>query len=115
MKSFVIALSLIFIMFIIGSNALSSSNVLIKEKKESYQACIRLRNKAPNLNLKCENLLDNIPKTVKTNKNVVDSTNSRVKILSNDEAFTRKVNKSEELKLRNLIEKLANENKVRKD
>ena len=114
MKSFVIALSFIFIMFIIGSNALSSSNVLDKEKNESYQACIRIRDKAPNLNLKCENILDSIPKTVKTAKNV-DTHNSGVKMLSNDEAFTRKVNKSEEIKLRNLIEKLVNENKLRKD
>ena len=114
MKSFVIALSLIFIMFIIGSNALSSSNILIKEKMESYQACVRIRNKAPNLNLRCENLIENIPELVKTAKNV-DSINNGVKMLSNDEAFTRKVNKSEEIKLRNLIEKLANENKLRKD
>ena len=114
MKSFAIALSLIFIIFIIGGNALSSSNILINEKMESYQACVRIRNKAPNLNLRCEKLIENIPELVKTAKNV-DSSNNGVKMLSNDEAFTRKVNKSEEIKLRNLIEKLANENKLRKD
>ena len=114
MKFPIIPLSLIFLIFEIVNNSFSSSNVLSKEKKESYQACIRIRNKAPNLNLKCENLIDNIPKTVKTAKNV-DSHNTGVKMLSNDEAFTRKVNKSEEIKLRNLIEKLVNENKLRKD
>ena len=112
MKSFAIALSILLIMFVIGSNALSSSSntILIKERKESYQACIRLRSKAPNLNLHCENLLENIPMDEETEKN-----SQRVKILSNDVALTRKVNKNEEIKLRNLIKKLTNENKTRRD
>ena len=112
MKSFAFALSILFIMFIIGSNALSSSNaILIKERKESYQACIRLRSKAPNLNLQCENLLDNLP-TEETVKNV-ESNNPRIKILSDEAAVTRKVNKSQEIKLRNLIKKLTNEKNLR--
>ena len=115
MKSFPIALSILYIIFIIGSNALSSSNaILIKERMESYQACIRLRSKAPNLNLKCENLLENIPKSGETEKNE-ESNITGVKVLSIDAAVTRKVNKSEEIKLRNLIQKLSNENKLRKD
>ena len=114
MKSFVIALPILFILFIMVSNALSSSNpLLIKERNESYQACIRLRAKAPNLNLKCENILD-IPESGKIIKKE-GINNAEVKILSNEVTVTRKVNKSEEIKLRNLIKKLAYENRLRKD
>ena len=113
MKSFAFALSILFIMFIIGSNALSSSNSLKeKERKESFQACIRLKTKAPNLNLRCENLLEKIHTNEETPKNE-ENININVKYLSNDLAFTRKVNKSEEIKLRNLIKKLTNERKLR--
>ena len=115
MKPFVIALPILFILFIMVSNALSSSNpILIKERIESYHACIRLRAKAPNLNLKCDNILDNIPGSGKNTKKE-GINNSGVKILSNEVTITRKVNKSEEIKLRNLIKKLSNENKFRKD
>ena len=117
MKSFVIALSIIFLLFAIGSNALSSSNsISLKEKRESYMACIRLKIKAPNINLNCENLLENstpMEETEKTDKFI--SRTPGVKVLSNDEALTRKVNKSEEIKLRNLIKKLSSENKLRRD
>ena len=41
--------------------------------------------------------------------------NNGVKFLSINVASTRKVNKSEEIKLRNLIKKLTSENKLRKD
>ena len=113
MKSFAIALSILYIIFIIGSNALSSSNaILIKERKESYQACVRLRTKAPNLNLQCEKLIENLPTTEETAKNV-ESNSSGIRMLSNDAAVTRKVNKSQEIKLRNLIKKLTIENKLR--
>ena len=40
---------------------------------------------------------------------------SNIKILQNHETETRKVNKSEEIKLRNLIMKLRNQNVMRKD
>ena len=114
MKSFAIALSVVYVMFIIGSNALSSTNSVVKNDiKESYQACIRLRNKAPFLNLKCENIMQNLPKEVKAAKN--DKLSTNVKILSNDVTFTRKVNKSQESKLRRFIKNLSNENKLRKD
>ena len=113
MKSFAIALPILLFMSIIGSNALPSSNSLLnKERRESYQACIRLRAKAPNFNLKCENLIENIhSKEVE----MEDANSNGVKILSTDVARTRKVNKIEEIKLRNLIKKLTNQNKLRKD
>ena len=113
MKPFANASSILYIIFIIGSNALSSSNIiLIKERKESYQACVRLKSKAPNLNLQCKNLLQNLPTTEEMTKNI-ESNTSGIKILSDDAAVTRKVNKIQEIKLRNLIKKLKNENKLR--
>ena len=103
MKSFVIALSIILI-FIIGSNAVSSSNnTLSKERRESYQACIRLRTKAPNLNLKCENLIANFHSAEQIKRDVAKN---GIKFLENDVTGTRKVNKSEEKKLRNFIRKM---------
>ena len=110
MKSIVIALLLIFIVFTIGSNAFTSSNLLrLKEQQESYQACKSLKSKAPYLKLNCENLA---PKKFSQSEN---AENSNIKILQNHETETRKVNKSEEIKLRNLIMKLRNQNVMRKD
>ena len=105
MKSIAIALSLIFIISIIGSNAFTSSNFLrLKEQQESYIACKSLKSKAPYLKLNCENLAPK--KVVKMEKAQL----SNIKILQNHETETRKVNKSEEIKLRNLIRKLKNQN-----
>ena len=107
MKSIAIALSLIFIISIIGSNAFTSSNFLrLKEQQESYIACKSLKSKAPYLKLNCENLA---PKKVVKMEN---SQLSNIKILQNHETETRKVNKSEEIKLRNLIRKLKNQNVI---
>ena len=113
MKSTVIALQIIFIMLIFGSNALSFTNTkLINERMESYEACVRLRNKAPSLKLNCENLKDNIhSEEVK----IQETNHSGIKLLSSIAAETRKVNKSQEIKLRNLIKRLSNENRLRKD
>ena len=105
MKSIAIALSLIFIISIIGSNAFTSSNFLrLKEQQESYIACKSLKSKAPYLKLNCDNLA---PKKVVKMEN---AQLSNIKILQNHETETRKVNKSEEIKLRNLIRKLKNQN-----
>ena len=107
MKPFAIALSIIYI-FIIGSNAYTSSNLLsLKEQEESYLACKSLKSKAPYLKLNCENLSPRHIEELKTNEN-------GVKILLNADTGTRKVNKSEEIKLKNLIKKLKNENVMRK-
>ena len=105
MKTIAIALSLIFIISIIGSNAFTSSNFLrLKEQQESYIACKSLKSKAPYLKLNCENLA---PKKLVKMEN---AQLSNIKILQNHETETRKVNKSEEIKLRNLIRKLKNQN-----
>ena len=111
MKSYAIALSIIFILFIIGSNAFTSSNLLsIKEQQESYLACKSLKSKAPYLKLNCENLS---PKNLQKERKETNKVG--VKILRKIETGTRKVNKSEEVKLRNLINKLTSENVLMKD
>ena len=112
MKSFFFSFVILVLLFIIGCNAFSSNILLTKERRESYQACIKLRNKARNLNLKCENLLEKAHSTEAENE---ITNNNGVKFLSINVASTRKVNKSEEIKLRNLIKKLTSENKLRKD
>ena len=110
MKSFAIALSVIFMVFIIGSNAFTSSNLLkFKEQEESYLACKSLKRKAPNLKLNCEKLT---PKKFEETEEIQNN-NVGFKILSDTE--TRKVNKSEEIKLRNLMRTLIYENVIRKD
>ena len=112
MKSFAIASSIIFILFIIGSNAFTSSNFLkMKEQEESYLACKSLKSKAPFLKLNCENLAQKKIQEIEETKN----NNNGVKILTTIDTGTRKVNKSEEIKLRNLIMTLVYENVIRKD
>ena len=111
MKLIAIALSIIFIVFIIGSNAFTSSNLLrLKEQEESYLACKNLKRKAPNLKLNCEKLM---PKKVEEEE--IQNINSEIKILRTSDTGTRKINKIEEIKLRNLIWKLAYENTIRTD
>ena len=113
MKLIVIALQIILCMLIFGSNALSFTNTkLINERMESYEACVRLRNKAPSLKLNCNILKENI---ISEEVNIKKSYHAGIKLLSSIEAETRKVNKSQENKLRNLIRKLANESRLRKD
>ena len=115
MKFPIIPLSIVFIIFEIVNNSFSSSNaILIEERKESYEACVRIRNKAPNLKLKCEDLLEGIV-TNEENEQKEENSNIEIKTLIINENNTRKVNKSEEIKLRKLIQKLSNGNKLRKD
>ena len=103
MRLLIIALPIIYIVFMIGSNALTSSNLLkLKEQEESYLACKNLKATVPHLKLNCENLL---PKKSETG----------VKILTNDETKTKKVNKIQEIKLRNLMRKLTYENEMKSE
>ena len=98
-------LIIIFLIFGIENNTLLSPKRknLYEERIESYQDCIKLKIKAPNLNLKCEHLLDDFilrdTKSQKTNK---------IKTLLIDSSNTRKVNKMEEIKLRKLVQVLSN-------
>ena len=114
MKWLFIALPTIFIMFLIGSNEMSSINNLDKEQRESFEACISLRRKAPYFNLNCERLLDRVP-IVETSINKNKIGNNDIKTLSIYDSETRKVDKNEEIKLRKLVERLFNTNKLRKN
>jgi hypothetical protein len=115
MKPLLMLLCMTFLILgIQNNNLLSINNTINEERKESYEVCIKLRKKAPNLNLRCERLIENHIINKKINEND-EINNTEIKTLSLDESVIRKVNKSEETKLRNLIKKLSNENKLRKD
>ena len=112
MKWLFIAFPSILVIFCIGANELSFNNISNKKQRESYEACIRLKRKAPYFNLKCEHLLDNIH-YIDTNINKKENINKGVKVLSIYESRTRKVNKSEEIILKNMLEKLLSKsNKI---
>ena len=110
MRNYVIAFIFLFIAYIISSNAMPNFlNNLTKEQSEAYEACNRLRIKAPYLNLKCEKLRE-------TSKKIGEKSNMKgVKLLTRNDANTRKVNKSQEIKLRKLMLKLTSENVLKKD
>ena len=108
MKLYFILLCVILSIIIINNNNLSvlNNNVII-EKKESYEACLKLKTSAPNLNLNCDHLLDNIntnEKEKENKKNEID--NTEIKTLFVDESHIRKVNKVDETKLKNLIDNI---------
>ena len=104
MRKYVIAFVIIYTAYIITSNAMPNFlDNLTQEQTEAYEACNRLRIKAPYLNLKCEKIKE--PK----NKNGETYETQNIKLLSSDDTITRKVNKYQEIKLRNLIAKLASE------
>ena len=109
-------LILAFLFFYIKSNNLRSLDDRINNKrKQSYEACIRLTQKAPHLNLSCENLLyDNIETNEESEKKI-KLRGAEIKTLLIDESEIRKVNKIEEIKLRNLIQKLSKNNQNKKD
>ena len=114
MKISIVIIFIIFLIFGIENNNLSVSKNNLKEIKESYEACRRLKEKAPLLNLKCEHLLDNFNANGENDiKHEIN--NNEIKTLFINESHTRKVNKSEEIKLRNLIQNLSNGKKLRKD
>ena len=109
MRNFVIAFVFIFTIYIITSNAMP--NFLYnwtKEEAEAYEACVRLKTKAPYINLRCEKLKET------SRKNAVKLIKG-IKLLSSRDASTRKVDKIQEMKLRNLLTKLTFENILRKD
>ena len=112
MKLEIISFSLLFMAIVIGCIELSSTNAVNKNRKESYNICIRLREKAPYFNLKCEILLDDI----KDNREKVHGSNdTKIKALSFDKSATRKVDKIQEIKLKNLIRNLSHGKKMRID
>ena len=115
MKLPIVIVSIFFLIFGIENYNLAFLNEIVNEERnESYAACMRLRSKVPNLNLKCEHLLDTMNKKGESQRKVKIN-NTEIKTLNIDESNTRKVNKSEEIKLRNLIKKLSKVNNQRKD
>ena len=115
MKLPIVIVSIFFLIFGIENYNLAFLNEIVNEdKNESYEACIKLRDTAPNLNLKCEHLLNTINKK-EENQRKEKINNTEIKTLIIDESNTRKVNKSEEIKLRNLIKKLSKDINQRKD
>ena len=111
MKISIIIICIIFLIFGIENNNLSVSK---NNLKESYEACRRLKEKAPLLNLKCEHILDNFKANVENDKKH-EINNNNIKTIFINKSHIRKVNKNEEKKLRNLIQNLSKGKKLRKD
>ena len=76
------------------------------QKEQSYKACTDLKRKAPFIKLNCEKILESVT-TIESDKN-----ENGIKTLSRQDSETRKVNQSQEIKLRRLIRKLYSENKL---
>ena len=76
------------------------------QKEQSYKACTDLKRKAPFIKLNCEKILESVT-TIESDKN-----ENGIKTLSRQDSETRKVNQSQEIKLRHLIRKLYSENKL---
>ena len=112
MKLDIIAFSLLFMTFIIGNVELSSSNIVINDRRDSYIACKRLKAKAPYFNLKCENLIEEVNNYRENFKEQNEINNTKIKTLSMDKSCTRKVDKIQEIKLKNLLKKLSVQNKL---
>ena len=112
MSNLYIIFSLLFFMFVLGNVELYSIKDS-KKAKSSYEACIRLKIKAPYFNLKCENLLkrynNNIPEE-ETNPSDKENEGKPIQMLYFDKTETRKLNKREEIQLRKLIEQLTRKN-----
>ncbi len=113
MKNFVIAFSILFFLFIIGNVELSSlKGIVYKDRRDSYESCISLRKKAPYINLKCENLIETVENKVEQLNEKSQAEKNKIKTLYLGQNSTRQVNKSEEIKLRSLIQKLLKDNKL---
>lgn len=97
------------LVFIIGASQFSSNdNTIINERQNSYKACVRLRSKSPNFNLKCEQLIERMQLKK-------FPTNQKIKTLSENDIKSRKVNGNEESKLRLLIQQILNKNSLSKN
>ena len=116
MKLYIITFSLLFLVLV--NFKLSSSNIIIKEKSNnSYKACIRLREKAPYFNLKCEKLKEEVVNNREDIGVKNESDDKKIRFLSSDKTETRKVNEKQENKLKIFLQKLTKENilKIKSD
>ena len=106
MRWFIHVFILILYHIFIGRCDLPFDFVSKNQKEQSYKACMELKRKAPFIKLNCERILEGIP-TIKS-----DINEDEIKTLSRQDSETRKVNQSQEIKLRHLLRKLYSENKL---
>ena len=106
MKWYMHVFILILYHIFIGRCDLPFDFVSKNQKEQSYKACTDLKRKAPFIKLNCEKILESVT-NIESDKN-----ENGIKTLSRQDSETRKVNQSQEIKLRHLIRKLYNENKL---
>ena len=101
--------------FIIFEFANTSLNNISKEEEESFNACLQLKIQAPYLNLDCEKIITNKNSNEENQKLFYgnlrkEKTNQNIKTISLEDIkrSTKKINKTDEMKLKNLIRKLRN-------
>ena len=107
MKWLIYLFTFILYQIFIGKCDLPLSESLKQQQKESFEACMAIKRKAPFINLNCQKILESFP-VIKSALNEEKG----IKTLSKSDSETRKVNESEEIKLRNLLRKLYSENKL---
>ena len=106
MKWYMHVFILILYHIFIGRCDLPFDFVSKNQKEQSYKACTDLKRKASFIKLNCEKILESVT-TIESDKN-----ENGIKTLSRQDSETRKVNQSQEIKLRHLIRKLYSENKL---
>ena len=107
MKWLIYIFTFVLYQIFIGKCELPSTETLKQQQRESYTACMNLKRKAPFINLNCQKILENY--------SVINSAlneNNSIKTLPKTDSETRKVNESEEIKLRKLLRKLYSENRL---
>ena len=107
MKWLIYIFTFILYQIFIGKCDLPLSESLKQQQKESFEACMAIKRKAPFINLNCHKILESMS-NIKTALNEENG----IKTLSKDDLETRKVNEREEIKLRKLLMKLYSENKL---
>ena len=98
MKWYMHVFILILYHIFIGRCDLPFDFVSKNQKEQSYKACTDLKRKAPFIKLNCEKILESVT-TIESDKN-----ENGIKTLSRQDSETRKVNQSQEIKLRHLIQ-----------
>lgn len=103
---------IIIICIIILVNSNTSLNEISEEEEESLNLCLKLKKDAPYLNLNCDKILEKEEKKNIKVKNLKDNENfiKYYRTISFDfiQENTKKINLTDEKKLRNLIRQLRN-------
>ena len=106
----IVQMILICLIIIVFSN--TSSNELTEEKEQSLNACRKLKKQAPYLNLKCENIIEDNNSEQNKVKNLRKKENIKQQFrtisFEDIKANTKKINATDEKRLRNLIRQLKN-------